>query len=234
MSVDIEKLRALCAEVPESLTVDYNGDVVVGVGGVRAKRTGMRPAGDLFPLVLRGLRGDTTAQVVAELAAAARPAILALCDRVERAEVEVERLRTTRPASDMDIEKLRALCAEATPHPLTLEPGSHGRWRITVTVDGHTAEIAHGNDYHHEDGPLFAKAREIILAMCDRVERAEAEANRLRAENARLAGELAVVCGTARTVGGPGRCTVCGWPLAESRDKGCVDGDCWYRPWGGA
>lgn len=28
----------------------------------------------------------------------------------------------------------------------------------------------------------------------------------------------------------PARCEVCGWPLAESREKGCVDGDCSYRP----
>lgn len=26
------------------------------------------------------------------------------------------------------------------------------------------------------------------------------------------------------------RCKRCGWPLAESRDKGCVEGDCSYRP----
>lgn len=29
---------------------------------------------------------------------------------------------------------------------------------------------------------------------------------------------------------GPDRCEVCDWPLAESRDKGCVPGDCSYRP----
>lgn len=27
-----------------------------------------------------------------------------------------------------------------------------------------------------------------------------------------------------------GRCQVCGWPLAESADKGCVPGDCSMRP----
>lgn len=32
---------------------------------------------------------------------------------------------------------------------------------------------------------------------------------------------------------GPGRCEVCGWPLAESADKGCVTGDCSYRPHAG-
>lgn len=26
------------------------------------------------------------------------------------------------------------------------------------------------------------------------------------------------------------RCVICEWPLAESRDKGCVPGDCSYRP----
>lgn len=26
------------------------------------------------------------------------------------------------------------------------------------------------------------------------------------------------------------RCEICDWPLAESRDKGCVQGDCAYRP----
>lgn len=29
---------------------------------------------------------------------------------------------------------------------------------------------------------------------------------------------------------GPDRCEVCDWPLAESREKGCVPGDCSYRP----
>lgn len=30
---------------------------------------------------------------------------------------------------------------------------------------------------------------------------------------------------------GPGAsCEVCGWTLAESREKGCVQGDCSYRP----
>jgi len=28
----------------------------------------------------------------------------------------------------------------------------------------------------------------------------------------------------------PGRCDICDWTLAESRDKGCVPGDCSYRP----
>ena len=27
-----------------------------------------------------------------------------------------------------------------------------------------------------------------------------------------------------------GRCKICGWPLAESRDLGCFQGDCSYRP----
>ena len=26
------------------------------------------------------------------------------------------------------------------------------------------------------------------------------------------------------------RCEICDWPLAESREKGCVPGDCSYRP----
>jgi hypothetical protein len=26
------------------------------------------------------------------------------------------------------------------------------------------------------------------------------------------------------------RCIICNWPLAESREKGCVPGDCSYRP----
>lgn len=26
------------------------------------------------------------------------------------------------------------------------------------------------------------------------------------------------------------RCEVCGWPLAVSREKGCMAGDCSYRP----
>lgn len=147
MTVEIEKLRALCADVPESLTVDYRGDVVVGADGIPAARTGVHPVGSLFPLVLRSPRGDCDSLAVARLAATARPAILALCDRAERADAEIERLR---------------------------------------------------------------------------------------AENARLAGELAALRGTARPAGGPGRCTVCGWPLAESQDKGCVEGDCSYRPRGGA
>ena len=28
----------------------------------------------------------------------------------------------------------------------------------------------------------------------------------------------------------PSRCEICDWPLAESREKGCVPGDCSYRP----
>lgn len=27
-----------------------------------------------------------------------------------------------------------------------------------------------------------------------------------------------------------GRCMACGWPLAESADKGCVQGNCSFRP----
>jgi len=27
-----------------------------------------------------------------------------------------------------------------------------------------------------------------------------------------------------------GRCMVCGWPLAKSREQGCVQGDCSFRP----
>lgn len=27
-----------------------------------------------------------------------------------------------------------------------------------------------------------------------------------------------------------GRCPICDWPMAESADKGCVPGDCSYRP----
>lgn len=26
------------------------------------------------------------------------------------------------------------------------------------------------------------------------------------------------------------RCPICDWPMAESRDKGCMPGDCSYRP----
>lgn len=26
------------------------------------------------------------------------------------------------------------------------------------------------------------------------------------------------------------RCPICDWPMAETRDDGCVDGDCAYRP----
>ncbi len=26
------------------------------------------------------------------------------------------------------------------------------------------------------------------------------------------------------------RCAVCGWPLAETQDKGCLPGDCGMRP----
>lgn len=26
------------------------------------------------------------------------------------------------------------------------------------------------------------------------------------------------------------RCKICDWPLAESREQGCVEGDCSYRP----
>lgn len=98
--IDIEKLRALCAEVPESLTVDCRGDVVVGVDGIPAERTGVHPVGSLFPLVLRSPRADCDSLAVARLAAAARPAILALCDRVERAEAEVERLRSAVAAAN--------------------------------------------------------------------------------------------------------------------------------------
>lgn len=29
---------------------------------------------------------------------------------------------------------------------------------------------------------------------------------------------------------GPGRCRICGWPLAADRANGCVDGNCAYRP----
>lgn len=29
------------------------------------------------------------------------------------------------------------------------------------------------------------------------------------------------------------RCEVCGWSLAASRDEGCVEGDCSYRPFPG-
>lgn len=29
---------------------------------------------------------------------------------------------------------------------------------------------------------------------------------------------------------GPGRCEICGWPLATDRNHGCVPGDCSYRP----
>lgn len=28
----------------------------------------------------------------------------------------------------------------------------------------------------------------------------------------------------------PTRCPVCDWPLAESQEKGCIPGDCSYRP----
>lgn len=26
------------------------------------------------------------------------------------------------------------------------------------------------------------------------------------------------------------RCPICDWPMAETRDDGCVEGDCSYRP----
>lgn len=35
--------------------------------------------------------------------------------------------------------------------------------------------------------------------------------------------------GTAAPMG-PGRCLVCDWPYAESREQGCAPGDCSYRP----
>lgn len=28
----------------------------------------------------------------------------------------------------------------------------------------------------------------------------------------------------------PERCPICEWPLADSREKGCVTGDCSFRP----
>ena len=26
------------------------------------------------------------------------------------------------------------------------------------------------------------------------------------------------------------RCPICDWPMAETRDDGCIEGDCAYRP----
>ncbi len=98
MSVDIEKLRALCDRVPSPLTVDHRGSVVVGVGGEPAPRTGMRPAGDPFPCMLRPAREYAPQLATAELAAEARSAIPDLCDEVEQLRAEVARLRAQREA----------------------------------------------------------------------------------------------------------------------------------------
>lgn len=133
MTVDIEKLRALCADVPEHLTVDHRGDVVVGVDGIPAERTGVHPVGSLFPLVLRSPRGDGTTLAVAELAATARPAIVALCDRVERAEAEVDRLR----AENANLrEKRRWLLADIE----ALGGGPKVRDRVEFSVEPRVGE----------------------------------------------------------------------------------------------
>lgn len=169
----------------------------------------------------------------------------------------------------VDIEKLRALHAATTQWPWDAD--GHSVWSSDRVANcGIDPDIDDGEC--EANAAFIAAVHESVLPLCDRVERAEAEAEllrrdlasaderfesvradrdakyrdnekgyralhdlgleaeRLRAENARLAGELAVLRGTARPAGGPGRCTVCGWPLAESRDKGCVDGDCSYRP----
>lgn len=99
---------------------------------------------------------------------------------------------------------------------------------VVARVPAAAGDMAIGR--HAADAAFIAAVHESVLPLCDRVERAEAEVERLRADNARLEGELSVLRGTARPAGGPGRCTVCGWPLAESRDKGCVEGNCSYRP----
>lgn len=36
--------------------------------------------------------------------------------------------------------------------------------------------------------------------------------------------------GTGEAVRDKSRCQICDWPLAASRDEGCVEGDCSYRP----
>ena len=67
--------------------------------------------------------------------------------------------------------------------------------------------------------------RDVVVAAFDR-ERGTA----LSVLSVEIDRRLAALPADAHETPDPTRCFVCGWPLAASREKGCVAGDCSYRP----
>jgi hypothetical protein len=93
-------------------------------------------------------------------------------------------------------------------------------------------------------GQAVATAERHVAGLADAVRNGSTEAARSRAEHCHLAvlsllDDLRALPasppsdpapGTRADDYGPGRCDQCGWTLAESADKGCVSGNCAYRP----
>lgn len=88
----------------------------------------------------------------------------------------------------------------------------------------------HGTPYaeywpNEHDAALILHAVNSHAALCRAVIERGEEVTALRARVAELEGR-----GAKPWQPREGRCDICDWTLAESRDKGCVPGDCSYRP----
>lgn len=118
------------------------------------------------------------------------------------------------------------LAGKATPPPWTFREDAKG-------IEGDAAIVApddrdvftSGPFWSYADGYLTAHAGTHYAALCRAVIERGEELAALRARVAELEGR-----GAKPWQPREGRCDVCDWTLAESRDKGCVPGDCAYRP----